>query len=385
MTSALRKARLAVAVVFLVNGTTFATWAARVPAVRDHLNLSPGALGVALLGLTAGAVVALPMSGALVARYGGRRMTRVGLLVYCLTLPLIALAPTLALLAIALAGFGAGNSILDVAMNAQGVEIEQSYKRPILASFHALWSFGGLAGAVLGAGAAAINMSAQLHFAIASGLLLTFGLLASGWLLPAVHDRSAGPAFARPTRKLAVFGAIAFCSLLTEGVVNDWSAIYLRDVTGASSGLAAAGYATFSLTMAGVRLVTDRLVARIGPGPFVRGAAVVAATGLGLALLITVPVVAVIGFGLLGAGLAGVVPVVIGVAGGRGPAATSGSNIAAVSTIGYLGFLTGPVLIGTLADLFTLRVALLTVVVLAGLMTVLASRLDRRYPNAKDG
>lgn len=385
MTSVLRKARLAVAVVFLVNGTTFATWAARVPAVRDHLNLSPGALGIALLGLTAGAVIALPMSGALVARYGGRRMTRIGLLLYCLALPLIALAPTLALLAITLAVFGAGNSILDVAMNAQGVEVEQSYRRPILASFHALWSLGGLVGAVLGAGAAAINMSAQLHFAIASGLLLACGLLASSWLLPTVHDRSAGSVFARPTRKLVVFGAIAFCSLLAEGVVNDWSAIYLRDVTGASSGLAAVGYAVFSLSMAGVRLVTDRLVARIGPAPFVRGAALLAATGLGLALLVPFPLAAVIGFGLLGAGLAGVVPVVISVAGGREPAATSGPNIATVSTIGYLGFLTGPVLIGTLADLFTLRVAFLTVVVLIGIMAVLASRLGRRYPNARGG
>ena len=221
-------------------------------------------------------------------------------------------------------------------------------------------------------------MPVQVHFTLASGLLFTFSLIAAKWLLP---TRDCGhlvsPAFVRPSRKLAALGMIAFCTLLAEGVVNDWSALYLQEVTNASPGLSAAGYATFSLSTASTRLVTDRLVARTGPRAFVRGAASLAAIGISVALLITKPIAAILGFGLIGAGLAGVFPVIIGIAGRQEPNVSSGLNIATVSTIGYLGFLARPVFIGILAELFTFRTALFTIVVINGVMFVLASKLER--------
>lgn len=378
-----RSAHLAIALLFLVNGATFATWASRVPAVRDKLDLSPGSLGIALAGLTAGAVVGLPASGALVARYGSLRVARAGLVLYCLALPLPALAPNLALLVLALFLFGVGNSLLDVAMNAQGVEVERARGRPILGGFHALWSIGGLLGAALGAAVAAAGIPAPIHFALAAAALLAAGLVVTVGMLPNTREGVPGPAFARPTRKLAVLGVIAFCALLAEGVVNDWSAVYLREVAGAGPGIAASGFAAFSLTMAVGRLLSDRIVARTGPRVFVRGAGVVAAAGLTLALLGDGPLPGVAGFGLLGAGLAGILPVVFGVAGGgEHRAGGSGPTIAAVSTVGYLGFLSGPVLVGAVGEFMGLRIALLAVVALAVLMTALAGALPRRHPAA---
>jgi MFS family permease len=375
MTPALRPARLAVAAVFFVNGAVFATWAGRVPAVQERLDLSVGALGAALLALTGGAVVAMPLSGAIVVRYGSRFVTRAALVVYCLALPMLAVAPGLAPLMIALAVFGAGNSALDIAMNVQGVEIERRYRRRVLGGFHALWSIGGLSGAVVGSAAAASGISAGSHFVIAAGALLCGGLAATGWLLPEDPEAAVGPSFARPTRGLAILGAIAFCGLLAEGAVNDWSAVYLRDALGADPGLAAIGFAAFSLTMAGGRLAADRIVERIGPVRFIEAGGVLATAGLALALLVDDPVAGVVCFGLVGAGLAGVVPVVFSAAGRRdvvSGAAGPGPALAAVSTVGYLGFLSGPAMIGGLAELLSLRGALVVVVLLAGLMVVLA-------------
>lgn len=278
----------------------------------------------------------LPASGALVAQYGSLRVARAGLILYCFALPLPALAPSLALLTLSLFLFGAGNSLLDVAMNAQGVELEHIRGHPVLGSLHTLWSIGGLLGAAIGAAVAAVGISAPAHFALAAASLLTAGLVATVRLLPDPGGGTVEPVFARPNRKLAGLGIVAFCALLTEGVVNDWSAVYLREIAGAGPGIAASGFAAFSLTMAIVRLLSDRIVARVGPVMFVRGAGAVATAGLALVLLGGTPLSGVAGFGLLGVGLAGVLPVVFGVAGGQGHGG-SGPTIAAVSTFGYLG------------------------------------------------
>lgn len=373
------QARFAVAFIFLVNGAAFATWASRVPAVREGLDLSPGSLGIALAGLATGAVVGLPAGGALVARHGSLHVARAGLVLYCLALPLPAIAPNLGLLALFLLLFGAGNSLLDVAMNAQGVELEGAYGRPILGGLHALWSVGGFSGAAAGAGMAAIGVAASIHFALAAAALLLSGLLATTRMLPGTPKKSHEPAFAKPTRKLAILGTIAFCALLAEGVVNDWSAVYLRDVVGTGPGVAASGFAVFSLAMAAARLLSDRVVAWLGPALFARGAGVVASTGLVVVLLDGPPITRVFGFGLLGVGLAGVLPVVFGVAGGQNGSQGPGPTIAAVSTMGYLGFLSGPVLMGLLGELLGLRPALMVVVVLTALIAVLAGTLPRRY------
>jgi MFS family permease len=372
---ALRQARLAVAVAFFAHGVGFANWAARIPAVKDHVGLSTGELGVALLGPAMGGVAAMPLAGVLLARFGSRVMTRASLALFCVTLPLPALAPSLPALLGALILVGVGGGSLDVSMNAQAVAVERRYGRPLLAGFHGLWSLGTLAGALTGGLAAGAHLEPRVHLAIAGAVLLVAGMRATRRLLPSGADREAsGPTFAWPSRALVLLGAIAFCGLLAEGAAYDWSTVYLRDNLGSSEGLAVSAYAAFTFTMTGGRLVGDWLRLRFGSRGLLGAAALVAAAGLGAGLALQETVPAVIGFGLFGAGLSCMVPIVFSAAGSASGLA-SGPAIAAVATVGYLGFLAGPPLIGALGEATTLPAALTLVVALTALVAVMARRL----------
>jgi MFS family permease len=372
-----RAARLAVSAVFFLNGAGMGNWVVRIPAVRDRLGLTESALGVALLGVAIGALVTMPLAGRLVARHGSRPVTRVGAVLFAAALALPALAPSLPLLVLALVALGVGSGALDVAMNAQAATVERRYGRPIMSRFHALFSLGGLAGAAFGGAAADLGIPAAPHLAFVA---LVTGVAAAGsatGMLPAAAD--AAPehaAFAWPSRPLVLLGVIAFCVLFGEGAMADWSAVYLRDVAGAGPGLAAAGYAAFSLAMAAGRAVGDALTERIGPARLVAGAGVLATAGLAAALALGTAPAAVVGFGLVGAGLSVVFPTLLATA-GRVPGAASGPAIAAVSTFGYTGFLAGPPLIGFLAHALTLRGGLAAVAVTSAAVAALAGTLGR--------
>jgi MFS family permease len=378
---AARAARMSTGAIFFLNGAGMGNWVVRIPAVQERLGLGAGRLGLALLGVAAGALVAMPLAGRLVGRHGSRPVTRAAALAFAASLALPALAPSFALLCAALVVLGAANGALDVAMNAQAVAVEREYERhagrPIMSSFHALFSLGGLAGAAAGGVLAARGVDAGLHLGFAA---LVAGVLLSGvatGLLPASADAApGGPAFARPTRALAALGVVAFCVLFGEGAMADWSAVYLRDATGAGPGLAAAGYATFSLAMAAGRSVGDALTVRVGPERLVRIGGAVAATGLAFSLLVARPWAAVTGFGAVGAGLSIVFPTVLAAA-GRLPGGAAGAAIAAVSTVGYTGFLAGPPVIGLVAEAVGLRGGLALVVVMAAVIAVLARGLGR--------
>jgi MFS family permease len=375
VTRPLRQARLAVSAAFLANGLGFANWAARIPAVKDDVGLSTGALGLALLGIALGAVVAMPVSGALLVRFGSRRLTRLTLALFCIALPLPALAASLPALLGALVLLGAASGSLDVSMNAQAVMVEQRYGRPLLAGMHGLWSLGSLVGALVGGLAAGAGVAPRVHLLAVASVLLAAGLFASRRLLPGGVDRDqAAPGFVRPTRTLALLGAIAFCGLLSEGAAYDWSAVYLRDSLGSSEGLAVSAYAAFTLTMTVGRLVGDRLRARFGSRTLLGSAALVAAGGLGAGLALGHTVAAVAGFAMLGAGLSCIVPIVFGAA-GSASGLPSGPAIAVVSTVGYLGFIAGPPIIGGLGQVTSLPAALTLVVALTALVAVMARRL----------
>jgi len=365
-------ARWAVAAMFLVNGALLANWVARIPAVQQRLGLSAGALGIALLGMAIGALAAFPVTGLLIAHYGSRRVTTGAALVYCAAVPLPGLAPNLPLLMVALIALGAGNGAMDVAMNAQGVAVEARYGRPIMSSSHGLWSVGGFAGALVGGAAAGAGIAPFPHLLGAAAVLVIAALVAAHWLLPVVADAHSGaPAFARPTRALLGLGAVAFCSALGEGAMADWSAVYLHTSLATSAAFAAAGYAGFSLAMTVGRLSGDRLTHRFGPVVLVRVGGLLAAAGLGVALVVGRSVPAVAGFALVGAGLSLVAPLVYSRA-GRTPGVSPAAALAAVATMGYTGFLLGPPIIGAVAQALSLRDALGLIVLLAVAIAVLA-------------
>lgn len=322
---------------FLAGGAVVGTWVARIPAVKDDLGLSNGALGCALFGVAAGAVVAMPIAGRLAARRGSRRATELGLFACCGALLLPSLAGSVATLVPALIVLGASIGTLDVAMNAHGLAVERGYGRPILSSFHAAFSLSGL----VVAGAAGIAASAGLD-------------------RPRQHFAIAGLALAAPGVVVARKGAVA-----------DWSAVYLDGPLGMGAGAAALGFAVFSLAMVSGRLAGDRVTSRFGPVTLTRAGGLLAAGSLAPALLIGHPVAALIAFFGVGAGLATTVPIVFRAA-GLHPGIAAGTGIAAVSTVGYVGFLSGPPAIGSSAELVGLPGALGLVVLATAMVALLA-------------
>lgn len=373
----LRAARGAVSAIFLLNGAATANWLVRIPAVQEKLGLSEGALGVALFGVAVGALASMPLTGRLVARFGSRPVTRVAALIFAAVFVLPPLAPSAAGLFGALVVLGAGHGALDVAMNAQAATVERHYGRPIMSGVHALFSLGGLAGAAMGGIIASRGVGPLAHLAVMSVVVaLVAGRITDG-MLPASAD--AAPehvAAVRPRGTLLTLGVVAFCVLLGEGAMADWSAVYLRDVTGAGVGLAAAGYAAFSLAMGAGRLAGDALRLRIGPTPIVRAGGALAALGLASALVSDGPWTAILGFGAVGAGLSIIFPLVLATASVT-PGSPPGPAIATVSTFGYAGFLAGPPLIGFVAEAVTLRGGLAVVVVTSVVASGLAGGLRR--------
>jgi MFS family permease len=383
----LRTARAAVLAVFFTNGVVIGTWVVRIPAIKDRLGLSEGLLGVVLLGAAVGALVAMPVVGALVSRFGSRRIVGVSALALTVALLTPGLAPSLPLLVLAVALLGAANGGLDVAMNAQAVAVEQGYGRPIMSSFHAAWSFGGLGGAALGGLLASWGIAPLPHFSAVAVLAAIAFVAAYGALLPSAADASeeGTPAFARPTRALLGLGIISFCVLLGEGAMGDWSAVYLDDTLRTGPGFAAAGYAAFSLSMAFGRLFGDRFTELLGPVTLVRTCGAIAAVGLGIALAAAQPLVALAGFACAGAGFSIVFPTALSAAGRTG--GPTGPALAAVTTAAYTGFLVGPPFIGFLAELTGLGYSLYLVVALSTAVIILAGAVNTKstktnQPNA---
>jgi MFS family permease len=367
-----RKPRSAITLVFVLNGVIYGAWAARIPAIQDRLDLGEGALGIALAGVATGALVSMPVAGSWCSRVGSRRVTRLALVGAAIAVALVALAPSLGVLVAATLALGVVNGGLDVAMNAQGAAVERRAGRLVFSSLHAGFSGGGLIGALTGAAAAAADLDARVHLAAVGALALAIGLPVTRHLLPADADAApGGPSFARPTRALAALGLLAFCCLLAEGAAADWSAVYVEDALSAPAAQGALAYAAFSATMTLGRLAGDRLVAAIGPVPLVRTGGALAALGLAAALLLAAPGAAIAGFALLGAGLSVVIPVIFRSAAAT-PGGAPGPSLAAVSTLGYLGFLAGPPIVGALAELWSLPVALGTVAACAGACALLA-------------
>jgi MFS family permease len=353
-----RGARAAVAAVFFANGAGFASWVPHIPAVQATLGLSPSVLGFSLLAMAAGALVGIPLSGLVTSRVGSRAVVRAAGILFFVALPLPLLASDLPTLIAALAVLGAGNGALDVSMNAQAVAIEARWSRPIMSSFHGMWSLGGVAGAGAAAGALASGVGPTAHLLAATAALAAVALVAFSGLLPPDDDLRAGePRFARPTRAVLGLGVVAFLGLMAEGAVGDWSAVYLRHALGTTAATAALGFAAFSLTMAAGRFLGDALVARFGDARVVRACAGGAAVALGAALVVGRPAAAIAGFAAAGFGVANVVPIVFRAA-SRIPGVAAGHGIAAVGTFGYVGFLAGPPTIGLVAEALGLPVAL---------------------------
>ena len=376
--------RAAVVAVFFALGATTGAWAARIPAIKAGLHLSAGTLGLVLLGPAIGSMLTMPVTGALLASLSPRRLVQISVLAISVMLPLSTFAGSAWQLFAVLAGWGAGIGTMDVAMNTEAAAVQEHLGRTTMSSFHAAYSVGGLAGAGTGAIAAAAALSARANFTIASAVILGTGIACAQLFAsrPAGHE-GAGAQHQRRSRwpawswTLACLALIAFGSFLAEGAASDWSAVYLHSSLGASPGLAAVGYTVFSVAMVAGRLAGDRLTDRTGPARLVRASAGIASVSFLAALLAGRVGTGLAGFALLGVGLSVVVPSVFTAASRIG---TPGPNLALVTSIGYLGMLAGPAIIGGLAEAIGLPSALATLVVITGLTAVLAGAVRPRAP-----
>ncbi|WP_440102394.1 MFS transporter [Streptosporangium sp. H16] len=384
--AALLRGRVAVYLLFLLSGMSIGTWTARIPSIKQGLGLSEGELSLGLLGIAAGAIAGMQVVGRLVDRHGSVKVMLPMAFAQALALILPAFVPNLAVLAVALFVFGAVHGTLDVAMNANAVEIEQATGRPIMSSFHAVFSIGGFLGAAAGGLLAQAGLSPGATFTAVAAVIVALALWAARWALsltahPAPTGTGPATGGGGGGRGMLLLGVLAFCCMLGEGATADWSSVYLSESLNSSDGFAAAAYAAFSIMMTAGRLAGDRLATLLGPVNLVRACGALAACGLGLGLLAGHQIAAVIGFGCFGAGLSCIVPQVFSAAGRRDPA-RAGKALARVASLGYVGFLSGPVLIGGAAELIGLPRALAIPALLA-LFVALAAGALRTPPFTK--
>lgn len=376
--------RLGVAAIFFLTGLVFATWSARVPDIKHGLGLDDSGLAIAFIGMNAGAIAGLQVGGLVVPRLGSRRVLRWSLPAFAAGLVGIALAPDGALLTVSLAVSSGINSMVDIAMNAHGVAVEQRFQQPLLSRFHAMHPLGGIAGSALGAVAAALGLAIIVHFAVVTFVVCALAVWVTGQLLPATVDAAQATGSSGAAHMLAewitgwsrttlLFGFMAFCVTLVEGSVLDWGAVYLRDVLGASPSGSAAGVTVFLTGTTLGRLAGDRIIAHLGPRRAFQMSGTSAALGLGMALLVDTVALAFVGFAMLGAGISYLLPLLFSVIGSMPGQSSAASSVARVSTLGYFGSFVGPAVIGALARISGLTMALVVPVALIA-AAVLAAR-----------
>jgi len=374
---------VSVSLIFLIHGLIIATWASRIPAFQAQLHLSPAVLGRSLMMAAIGSVFAMPVAGWLIHKFGSLSITLGSTLGFGLALPLIAGSNTVLTLSVALLFYGAMAGSMDVAMNTHAVMLEKLYQRHIMSSFHALFSLGGMAGAALGGLVASRGVPVGLHFWVGGIALVAMSLLAFRWLpLPspsADAEKLAPGGTIAWSVTLGALALLAFSIMLVEGAIADWSAIYLRTSVLTGPGLAALGYAVFSGAMAAGRLAGDYLTGKLGRAHLVCYGALLAAAGLAFVVVFGNAASALVGFTCAGAGLATIIPNTFAAAGnieGTAP----GPSLAVVTTAGYAGFLAGPPLIGSVAQLSTIRAALWILVVLSGLSAFASTYMKGNSP-----
>ena len=380
--AALSRARRATRLQFLVLGVAVGTWGAHIPSVSTRYALSEGTLSIVLLAVALGTVLALLFAGRSVAWLGARNTARVSGLSMALFLGLALECPSFAALLVAMVFFGASMSLFDVAINTEGSVLESLGARPIMSNLHGMFSVGGMIGAAAAAGLLNMNVAPRTQLFAAGGAIALAAWLASRAMLETHASSGDGgdlAHFAWPKGALLLIGILVFAGMTAEGVLYDWSVLYLQQEVGMPHARAALGYATFTAAMALARFGGDALRARFSERAVLAVGAVVAAAAMAVVLLSASAWVAFVGFALVGAGLAPIAPILFNAA-TRVPGVSRAAAIASVTTIGYSGFIIGPPLIGAIATASSLTVALSVVVLAAGCVAYGARLVPEKRP-----
>ncbi len=347
--------RIAVSVFFFVAGLTVSSWASRIPDIKTALHLSDAALGSVLFAIPVGQIVSLPISGWLVSRFGSRQLVIAAAVLFPLTLILLGVTTSVWQLVTVLFFFGVWGNLINIAMNTQAVGVESLYGRSIMASFHGLWSLAGFCGAAAGNFFVASDISPFFHFIIIAVAAMVMVITSYRFTLPDNDDKKeVTPMFVKPDKVVLLLGFIAFCSMICEGAMADWSGVYFQNIIHAPVAYKTLGYVSFMGTMATGRFIGDRLVTKFGVKRILQVSGFVIASGLAIVVIFPYLASAIAGCLLVGFGVSCVVPMVYAMS-GKSSTMSPGLALAAVSTISFVGFLLGPPVIGFIAQLAGLR------------------------------
>lgn len=371
-----QKVRICVSVFFFCQGLTFASWASRIPDIKTALHLNEAALGTILLALPVGQLLTMFFSGRAVTRFGSKYVLRVAIVGYVISLTNIGLVEKPWQLVVALTAFGIFGNLCNISVNTQAVHAEELYNRPILASFHGVWSAAGFTGAIIGSQMMKLEIKPYYHFLIIALFAVTMMLIFNKYLLLTPTSKLAG-SFRNikwPHGSLLLLGVIAFCCLSAEGCMFDWSGVYFKQVVKAEGALISLGYASFMIMMATGRFTGDALALKFGRKKMVQLSGVLIFTGMMIAVLFPTIVTATIGFLIVGFGVSSIIPLMYSTA-GKVKEVASGIAIATVSGIGFFGFLMGPPLIGYIAQLAGLQYSFAVIAVLGIGITLMINRI----------
>ena len=371
-----RAHRGAVGVLFFLLGLCFASWASRIPSVQQRMGISEVGLGAVLLVIPVGQLVSLPLAGWLVARLGSRRVVLWSVVFYATALLGLGWAGSLWQLLPCMVLFGVGGNLTNISVNTQAVGVERLYPhKPIMASFHGLWSLAGFVAAAIGSFMIGHAVPTGVHFlGIAAFILAGLAVAAGSTVRADAGVDPNQPIFVRPDKELLGLGAIAFCALICEGAMFDWSGVYFKKVLRADKDWVGAGYTAFMSTMAAGRFGADWLAHRLGPKRVIQLSGLLTALGLSIAVVWPTLPTALLGFLLVGFGTSAVVSLVYSAA-GKSAHMSAGMALAAVSSIGFFGFLLGPPLIGFVAGATSLRVSFALIAVMGLCVSAVASRV----------
>ena len=373
-----KNSRFAVSLIFAINGMVFGTWASRIPAIVDFHDLSPGSLGLLIFLAGLSAVIAFSIFGRAADRYGAAFITkRATLLLIPFTLIFIAYANSIWMLVFAVIFFGAIHGGDDVAMNAWAAEVEREYTRPVMSSFHAMWSLGAGIGAGLGSLLAFYEVGFKNHFSLIS--IIIFVLALSAAFVPFESQKNKkeanSPFISIPKGSLLPVATITFFASLSEGAVADWSAIFLKSVASLNDGNAALGFTVFSVCMFSMRLLGDRISFILGPATAARYSGLVALTGSIILLVSDSFLLLLLGFGLIGLGIAVIIPLAFSRA-GNDETISQGTAIASIATLGYGGMLLGPLFLGLIAEITSIKTSFLILPIMAFFIFILSKHLS---------
>lgn len=373
-----KRIRIAVALIYFSLGICFSSWASRIPDIKTALHLNDALFGTILFALPVGIFLMMPISGRLVTRFSSRKVLLFALPGYTISLSNVGLVHEGWQLAIALFVFGVFGNMCNIAINTQGVLAERIYGRPIMSSFHGSWSLAGFTGALVGLLMINLKMTVYWHFVTVVLMVWTIIWINYPFLIQtSAAQRLAEPKrkfFTRPDHTLFQLGIIAFCSMASEGIMFDWSGIYFNDIVKAPPSLVILGYTSFMIMMATGRFIADYLIAKIGRKLLMQICGVLISSGLFTAVLLPYLVPSTIAFMMVGLGVSSIVPTVYSAA-GRHAVIPPGIAIATVSSVGFLGFLMGPPLIGHISEAFGLRYSFALIGIFGIGITLLVSRV----------